>query len=51
MVAVPLIFVLTMFNGVLGLIVSMVVSGFLLVIYGLRIIVRRFGMRFDVSGV
>jgi len=51
LVAVPLVFVLTMFYGVLGLIVSMVVSRFLPLIYGLRIVVWRFGMRFDVSGV
>jgi len=51
LVAVPLVFVLTMFYGVLGLIVSMVVSGFLPLIYGLRIVVQRFGIRFDVRCV
>jgi len=51
LIAVPLVFVLTMFYGVLGLIVSMVISSFLPLICGLGIVVWRFGMRFDVRSV
>jgi len=49
LVALPLVFVLTMFYGVPGLIVSMIVSGFASLMYGLRVVIWKFGIRFDVG--
>ena len=50
-VGVPLGLLLTMFFGVLGLIVSMIMSGVVSLVYGLWVAVHRFGMVFDVKSV
>jgi O-antigen/teichoic acid export membrane protein len=50
-VGVPLGLVLTMFYGVPGLIVSMIISGVTSLAYALRVAVCRFGMSFDVKSV
>ena len=50
-VGVPLGLLLTMFFGVLGLIVSMIMSGVVSLVYGLWVAVCRFGMVFDVKSV
>ena len=50
-VGVPLGLLLTMFYGVLGLIVSIIISGVVSLAYALRIAVHRFGMVFDVKSV